>query len=138
MNIRQASTSPLPPTKRRRTQQDPPTTLSPPPESGTLISLSEWPDDVLVHLLQFLDLETLENFDLTCRRVHFFVTRNINRLIQKLIPNTPLATETQQLIASRSVLLPCPPKYSFAYIHYFNAVQADFKTIVDVANPVKS
>src|SRR5579862_3057225 len=102
---RPLSSGRCPVTKRPRTDDNPlerPVSLSKHHElSGSLTPLSVWPDDILIHLLQFLDLYTLESFDITCKRVHFFVRRNLKLLIPALIPQSRTFRQIEQLLASR-------------------------------------
>jgi len=103
-----------------------------------LTPLSLWPDDIIIHLLQFLDLQTLENFDVTCKRVHFFIRRDLEHLLDRLIPNSDIHDEIHQLITSRSEILSCPPRASFAYTQYMHSIYDYYHTIARTANPVKN
>jgi len=130
------------PTKRRRLDEE----LSPPslelrPESRVVKkafpSLDDWPDDIIIHLLQFLDLETLENFDGTCKRTHFFVRRSLKRFLEPVITSFPLNGDIQHLIQARSGFRPSPPRYSFGHCHLIQSIYKDFETIAIAANPFK-
>src|SRR5579871_4008412 len=137
---RPLSSGRCPVTKRPRTDDNPlerPVTLSKQHElSGSLTPLSVWTDDILIHLLQFLDLYTLESFEITCKRVHFFVRRNLKVLIPALIPRSRTFRQIQHLLASRSEVIDCPSKDSFAYIHALSIYYKHFLRISTMANPV--
>ena len=134
------------PAKRRRLLDEP---ASPSPETlpatptevmAGFPNLDRWPDDIIVHLLQFLDLDTLESFSTTCRRIHFFVRRNIKMLLDPTIVSLPLADEIQHLLDTRSQLQPSavPPRLSFGYIRLHKRIYSDFETIAQTTNPVKT
>jgi hypothetical protein len=108
-----------------------------PPDSTPFPSLSVWPDDIIIHVLQFLEAETLFNFDLTCKRVHFFVRLNIKYLLESLIAAAPETAEIQHLIEARSYLRPPPPRHSFAYLCLLESIYTDFQTIAEKATPVQ-
>src|SRR5947207_14948437 len=95
------------PAKRRRLDEE----FAPPSlesrahsrvEEKAFPSLYDWPDDIIIHLLQFLDLETLENFDGTCKRIHFFVRCSLKRFLEPVITSIPLSDDIQYLIQARS------------------------------------
>src|SRR5271169_2441056 len=76
-----------PEVKRRRVESPLPNLLSssqpsspePNPEESRFF-LSAWPDDILIHLLDFLDLSSLQNFQLSCKRTSFHIKRNLRHL----------------------------------------------------------
>jgi hypothetical protein len=72
------------------------------PDSTSFPSLSVWPDDIIIHVVQSLDAKTLFDFDISCKRVHFFVRLNIKHLLQSLIAAVPESAEIQPLIEARS------------------------------------
>ena len=134
------------PVKRRRLldgsgSSSPKTQPATPPESMVEFpNLDRWPDDIIVHLLQFLDCDTLESFSSTCRRIRFFVRRNLKTLLDPIIASLPLADEIQHLLDARSQLQPSaiPPRPSFSYIRLHKRTYSDFETIAETANPVKT
>jgi hypothetical protein len=103
----------------------------------TLPPFALWPDDIVVHLLQFLSLRTLEAFDLTCKRAHFFVQRNLQSLLANLVPPFHEIREIEQLLASRSQVIDTPTRYSFRYMHTLDAYYSYILNIASKANPVQ-
>jgi hypothetical protein len=134
------------PVKRRRlldeSTSSSPTTApaTPPEEMDGFPKLDRWPDDIIVHFLQFLDCETLQSFYSTCRRTHFFVRRNLKSLLDPIVASLPLTDEIQHLLDVRSQLLPStvPPRPSFGYIHLHKRTYSDFQAIAEATNPVKT
>src|SRR5277367_2170730 len=134
------------PVRRRRLLDEPasssPETVpsTPPKEMDVFPKLDRWPDDIIIHLLQFLDYETLESFYFTCRRTHFFVHRNFKSLLDPIFASLPLADEIQHLLDARSKLEPStiPPRPSFGYIHLHKRTSSDFQTIAEATNPMKT
>ena len=129
-------------TKRRRLNEEVSPPLSQLPLESTvtrndLPSFSDWPDDIIIHLLPFLDLETLESFDGTCKRAHFFVQRIVKRLLEPVITSLPLSDDIQHLIQARSDFRPSPPRNSFGYYRLIQSIYKDFETIATIANPLK-
>lgn len=139
---RMNSEDPDRPTKRRRLNEE----LSPPScESSSdstdarnvIRSFCDWPDDIIIHLLSFLDLESLENFDGTCKRAHFFVRQRLKRFLEPAITSLPLSDDIQHLLQARSDFRPVPPRSSFGYYHLIQSIYKDFETIATIANPLK-
>jgi hypothetical protein len=133
------------PSKRRRMDNDPPTQLTEPveqrstdPTATMFPPLKDWPDDIVIHLLQFLDYDSLLNFHITCKRTHFFIQHNLKHLLEQFIASVPYTVEIQQLLTSRSYFTPQPPRYSFAYINHLHQLHSDFELIAIKANPVRS
>lgn len=102
-----------------------------------LTPLSDWPDDIIIHLLQYLNLETLENFDVTCRRIRCLVQYSLKHLLEPFIQSVPLSDEIQCLAKARGHFVPSPPRYSFGYIRLLQRIYSDFQTIAKQANPIK-
>ena len=130
------------PTKRRRLNEAVSSPSSESPRDSTVArnaipSLSDWPDDIIIHLLSFLDLETLESFDGTCKRAHFFVRRSLKQLLEPVISSFPLSDDIQHLIQARSDFRPSPPLDSFGYYHLIQYIYKDFETIATIANPLR-
>lgn len=131
------------PTKRRKLDVESSLPLSdatpePPAENQSIIRpLCHWPDDIIIHLLQFLDLETLENFDITCKRVHFFVRLNLKHLLEPFINSLPLTNDLQYIINARSEFQSFPPRASFSYYRLLQSIYRHFDTIANQANPLK-
>lgn len=130
------------PTKRRRLNDELSAPSSTPPLETTvarnaLPSFCDWPDDIIIRLLPFLGLDTLENFDRTCKRAHFLVRRSLKRLLEPVITSLPLTDDIQHLIQARSEFEPLPPRNSFGYYHLIQSIYKDFETIATIANPLK-
>ena len=113
---------------------------SAPEEMVKFPSLDQWPDDIILHLLWFLDFETLESFYATCRRTHFFVRLNMKSLLDTTIASLPLADEISRFLHARSELQPSkvPRRHSFRYIHLHKRIYSDFQIIADTTNPMKT
>jgi hypothetical protein len=133
------------PVKRRRLDTDPPEStmnLENRPamerEANPWPPLKDWPDDIVIHLLQFLDYECLLNFHMTCERTYYFVQRNIRHLLEPFIASVPCSADIQHLLSARTQFIPHPPRYSFAYVNLLNQFHSDFDLIANNANPVKS
>jgi len=106
-------------------------------KSNSFPPLSEWPDDIIIHFLQYVEFETLKSIDGSCKRFHFIVQGNLKRLLEPVIASRPFSDEIQHLIQARAQFCSSPPPHSFGYVHLMQSIYADFETIANTANPVK-
>src|SRR5436305_3567289 len=131
----------LEPRKKRRKLVETPTSVSTTEATSSEIEsslkLDEWPDDIIIHFLQFLDLSTLENFQSTCKRIQFFIKINAKSLFEPFIASLPLTNDLQALEEARNHFHPSPPRHSFAYLKLLQSTYSKFETIADEVNPIK-
>lgn len=110
---------------------------SPHSDSTSFSLLSEWPDDIIIHLLQFLEFESLRSLHKTCKRLHLIVQFNLKRFVGSVSASIPFSDEIQYLLQARAQFCPTPPRNSFGYIDLMRSIYTDFETIANTANPVK-